>query len=68
VFENRVFRRIFEPDKDEVAGGRRKLLNEEIRELYFSPSIIRIMKSRRMRRARHVPRKRESSYVRRLLV
>jgi hypothetical protein len=49
VFENRVLRRIFEPKRDEVTGGRRKLHNEELRNLYSSPSIIRIKKSRRMR-------------------
>jgi hypothetical protein len=54
VFENRVLRRIFEPKRDEVTGGWRKPHNEELRDLYSSPSIIKIMKSRRMRRARHV--------------
>jgi hypothetical protein len=56
VFENRVLRRLFGPKRDEVMGERRKLLNEELRDLYFSPSIItrRIIKSRRMRWAGHV--------------
>jgi hypothetical protein len=49
VFENRVLRRIFGPKGDEVTEDWRKLHNEEIRDLYSSPSIIRIMKSRRMR-------------------
>jgi hypothetical protein len=49
VFGNRVLRRIFEPKSDKVTGGCRKLLNEELRDLYSSPSIIRIIKSRRMR-------------------
>jgi hypothetical protein len=49
VFENRVLRRIFGPKRDEVAGEWRKLRNEELRDLYSSPSIIRILKSRRMR-------------------
>jgi hypothetical protein len=49
VFENRVLRRIFGPKRDEVTGELRKLHNEELRDLYSSPSIIRIMKSRRMR-------------------
>jgi hypothetical protein len=44
VFENRVLRRIFELKRDEVIGGWRKLHNEELHNLYFSPSIIRIIK------------------------
>jgi hypothetical protein len=48
VFENRV-RKIFGPKRVEVTRGRRKLHNEELRNLYSSPSIIRIIKSRRMR-------------------
>jgi hypothetical protein len=49
VFENRVLRRIFGPKRDEVAGDWRKLHNEELHRLYSSPSIIRMIKSRRMR-------------------
>jgi hypothetical protein len=49
VFENRVLRKIFGPKRDEVVGGWRKLQNEELHNLYCSPSIIRIIKSRRMR-------------------
>jgi hypothetical protein len=49
VFENRVLRRIFGPKRDEVTGGWRKLRNEEIHNLSSSPSIIRMIKSRRMR-------------------
>jgi hypothetical protein len=56
VFENRVLRRIFGPKRDEVTGEWRKLHNEELRDLYSSPSIIRINKSRRMRWAGHVAR------------
>jgi hypothetical protein len=56
VFENRVLRRIFGPKRDEVTGGWRKLHNEELRGLYSSPSIIRIIKSRRMRWVGHVAR------------
>jgi hypothetical protein len=56
VFENRVLRRIFGPKRDEVTGDSRKLHNEELHNLYSSPSIIRMIKSRRMRWARHVAR------------
>jgi hypothetical protein len=49
AFENRVLRRIFGPKRDRVTGGWRKLHNEELHNLYSSPSIIRIIKSRRMR-------------------
>jgi hypothetical protein len=51
-----VLRRIFGPKRDEVTGEWRKLHNEELRDLYSSPSIIRIMKSMRMRWAGHVTR------------
>jgi hypothetical protein len=56
VFENRVLRRIFGPKRDEVMGEWRKSHNEELRDLYSSPSIIRIIKLRRMRWAGHVAR------------
>jgi hypothetical protein len=56
VFENRVLRRILGPKRDEVTGGWRKLHNEELHNLYSSPSIIRMIKSRRMRLAGHVVR------------
>jgi hypothetical protein len=49
VFKNRVLRRIFGPKRDKVTGEWRKLHNEELHDLYASPSIIRMMKSRRMR-------------------
>jgi hypothetical protein len=49
VFENRVLRRILGPKRDEVTREWRKLHNEELHDLYSSPSIIRIMKLRRMR-------------------
>jgi hypothetical protein len=48
VCENRVLRRIFRLNRDEVIGGWRKLHNEELHNLYFSPNIIRMIKSRRM--------------------
>jgi hypothetical protein len=47
VFEPRVLRRIFGPKRDEVAGEWRKLHNEELRDLYSSPNIVRVIKSRR---------------------
>jgi hypothetical protein len=56
VFENRMLRRIFGPKKDEVTGEWRKLHNEELCDLYSSPSIIRMIKLRRMRWAVHVAR------------
>jgi hypothetical protein len=68
VFENRVLRRIFGPTRDEMTGEWRKLHNEELRDLYSSPSIIRIIKSRRMRWAGHVARMGEKRNVYRLLV
>jgi hypothetical protein len=48
VFENRVLRRLFEPRRDEVIGGWRKLHCEELCNFYSSPSIIRMSKSRKM--------------------
>jgi hypothetical protein len=68
VFENRVLRRIFGPKRDEVTGECRKLHNEELRDLYSSPSIIRTIKSRRMRWAGHVARMGEKRNAYRLLV
>jgi hypothetical protein len=56
VFENRVIRRIFGPKRDDVTEGWRKLHNEELHILYSPPSIIRQIKSRRMRWAEHVAR------------
>jgi hypothetical protein len=54
VFENRVLRKIFGPKRDEVTGEWRKLHNEKLHDFYSSPSIIRVIKSRRMRWAGHV--------------
>ena len=55
VFENMVLRRIFGPRRDEVTGEWRRLRNEEL-DLYYSPNIVRVIKSRRMRYAGHVAR------------
>jgi hypothetical protein len=54
VFENRVLRRIFGPKRDGATRGWRKLHNEELHNLYYSPNIIGVIKSRRMRWAGHV--------------
>jgi hypothetical protein len=59
---------MFGPKRDEVTGEWRKLHNEELRDLYSSPSIIRIIKPRRMRWAGHVARMREKRNAYRLLV
>jgi hypothetical protein len=63
VFENRVLRRIFGLKK-EVTGDWRKLHNEELNNLYSSPNINRMIKSRRMRWAGHVARMRETNVYR----
>jgi hypothetical protein len=63
-----VLRRIFGPKRDEVTGEWRKMHNEELRDLYSSPSIIRIIQSRTMRWASHVARMGEKTNAYRLLV
>jgi hypothetical protein len=68
VFENRVLRRIFRPKRDEATGEWRRLHNEELNDLYSSPNIIRVIKSRRMRWARHVARMGEKTGAYRILV
>jgi hypothetical protein len=56
VFENRVLRRISGPDRDKATGEWRRRRNEELNDLHSSQSIIRVIKSRRMRCAGHVAR------------
>jgi hypothetical protein len=68
VFENKVLRRIFGPKRDEVTGEWKKVRNEELRDLYSSPSLIRIIKPRRMRWVGHVARMGEKRNAYRLLV
>jgi hypothetical protein len=67
VFENRVLRRIFEAKREED-GSWRKMHNDELHSLYSSPNIVRVIKSRRMRRAGHVTRMGEGRGVHRILV
>jgi hypothetical protein len=68
VFEKRVLRRIFGPKRDEVTGGWRKLHNEELHNLYSSPSPSRMIKSRRMRWAENVAIARKKRNAYRILV
>jgi len=68
VSDNRVLRRIFGPKRDEVTGEWRKLHNVELNDLYSSPNIVRLKKSRRIRWAGHVPRMGERRCVYRVLV
>jgi len=68
VFENMVLRRIFGHRRDEVKGEWRRLHNEELNDLYSSPNIVRVIKSRRMRCAGHVASMGEKRVVYRLLV
>jgi len=68
VFEKRVLRRAFGPKRDEVTGEWKKLNNEELRDLYSLPNIVRVVKSRRMRWVGHVTRVGEGRGVHRVLV
>jgi hypothetical protein len=68
VLENRVLRRIFGSKRNEVTREWRKLHNEELNDLYFSPNTVRVIKSRRMRWTVHVARMEETIGVYRILV
>jgi hypothetical protein len=68
MFESRVVRRIFEPKREEVAGGWRRLHNEELRNLYASPNIVRMIKSRGMTWTGHVARLGEMRNTHNILV
>ena len=68
VFENRVLRRIFDSKRDGVTGEWRKLHNEELNDLYSSPNIVRVIKSRRRRWTGHVARMEEGRGVHKVLV
>jgi hypothetical protein len=68
VFVNRVLKKILGPKRDEVTGEWRKLHNVEIHDLYSSPNIVLVIKSRRMRWAWHVARMGEERGVYRVLV
>ena len=68
MFENRVLKRIFGPRRDGVTGEWRKLHNEELNDLYSSPNIVMVIKSRRMRWAGHVARMEEGRGVHKVLV
>ena len=67
MHENRVLRRIFGPKRDRVTGKWRKLHNEELNDLYYSPNIVRVIKLRRMRWAGHVARMGERRGVHKVL-
>ena len=68
MFENKVLRRIFGPRRDKGTGEWRRLHNEELNDLYASPNIVRVIKSRRMRFAGHVVHMGEKRGVYRVLV
>ena len=68
MFENRVLGRIFGPKRDGVTGEWRELYNEELNDLYCSPSIVQVIKSRILKRAGHVARMEEGRGVHKVLV
>jgi hypothetical protein len=63
VFGNRLLREILGLKGEEVAGGWRRLHNEELRNLYTSPNIIKVIKSRRMRWTGHVARRGDEKFI-----
>jgi hypothetical protein len=63
LFDKRVLIGVFRPKREEVAGGCRTLHNEDLRNLYASPNVIRMFTSRRMRWARHVARMEETRNI-----
>ena len=67
MFENRLLRRLFVPKIDDVIGKWSKIHNEELNDLYCSPNIVQVIKSRRMRWAGHVARMGERRGVYRFL-
>jgi hypothetical protein len=68
AFENNVLRRIFGPKRDEVTEEWRKLYNQVLKDMYCSPSIVRVIKLRRIRWAGHVAHMRERRDGYRVLV
>ena len=68
AFENRVLRGIFRPKRDDVTGEWRTQRNEQLNDLYCSPNIVRVIKSKRMRWAEHVIYVGERSGIHRVLV
>jgi hypothetical protein len=68
VFENRALRGIFRPKREEVAGGWRRLHNEELHNLYASPNFIRVIRSRRIRRAGDVGHAKDIRNTHKILV
>jgi hypothetical protein len=68
VIENRVLRKIFGPKREEVAGGWRILQNEELQNLFSSPDIIRVIKSKGIRWVGHVAHMEQKRNAYRILV
>ena len=68
MFENRVLRRVFGPKRDEVIGEWKKLHNDVLNDLYCSPNIVRVIKSRKMRWVGHIAHMGEVRGMHRILV